>query len=307
VTRARGVVAAIAIMLGGAAGVALTQPRLAATTKKVKETKDVYVLPPPAQLKVMTLGYRAAAVDFLWAKLLVEYGMHWSDHRAFDDLPRYIDAILEIEPDYAPLFRYVDSMLVYRPPRGYAKDARLARAYLERGLQARPYDAKVWMQYGQFIAFIAPGFLTDTDDAERERWRVDGARAMMRAVELGADPDRAVSAATILNKAGADTTALIASLRKYRALAADDPGTIEEIDRKLAQLQAKAEDDAEAIHRREFESQWRRQFPFLTRYQFLLIGPSIDPAKCAGRNHVPACAREWGPHLPSARSDLEED
>lgn len=308
--RSRGTAIAIALFVAGTVGVALTQPRLAATTKTVKAREDVYVLPPPAQLKAMTLGYHAAAIDLLWAKLLVEYGTHWQEHRSFDDLPRYVDAILEVEPDYAPLFRYVDTMLVYRPPRGYEADARLARGYLEKGLAVRPYDAKVWMQYGQFIAFIAPGFLTD--DAEKERWRVDGARAMMRAVELGANPDRAISAATILNKHG-DHEASIRSLRTAYALT-DDPREREEIARKLASLQAVAERDLAARDMQFVESQWRRDLPFLSRGEYLLVGPKVDPVRCAGAGaHAPVardgapneCAADWGPRIPSASLDAE--
>jgi hypothetical protein len=302
-SRGRDVIVAIAIAAVAAAGVAVMQPRLAATTKHVKETQDLYVLPPPAQLRMMTLGFRAAAVDLLWAKLLVEYGMHIADRRPFDSLTQYVDAILEIEPDYAPLFRYVDTMLIYRPPRGTMADARLARAYLERGIAARPYDNRVWIQYGQFLAFLAPGYLEDA--AEKDRWRVDGARAMLRAVELGADPDRAISAATILSNAG-DQAASIRSLQRAYALT-DDPTEREQIATKLDRLQATAQRDIAARDVQVIEARWRQWFPFVTRGEFLLMGPVVDPAKCAGRNRAPACAQTWGPHLPSARSDLDGD
>lgn len=292
---------AVALLVASIVGVAVTQPRLAATTKSVKQREDVYVLPPPAHLRAMTLGYHAAAIDLLWAKLLVEYGTHWQEHRPFDDLPRYIDAILQIEPDYAPIYRYVDTMLVYRPPRGYAADARLARTYLERGVKERPYDAKVWMQYGQFIAFIAPGFL-EADD-EKDRWRIDGAHAMIRAVELGADPDRAVSAATILSKRG-ENEAAIRSLRRAYSLT-DSATEREEISRKLAKLSANAEREAAARDVQLVESRWRKDFPFLSRGEYLMVGPGPDPLRCAGRNRALECTSDWGPRLPSAAIDPE--
>src|SRR6202042_685051 len=112
----------------------------------------------------------------------------------FEDTPRYADAILELEPTYAPLYRYISTMLVYRPPQGTEKDARMARAYLERGTRERPEDGDLWLEYGQFIAFIAPSFLKDPVDVAR--WRKEGAEAMGHAVELGGDPDRALTAAT---------------------------------------------------------------------------------------------------------------
>ena len=124
----------------------------------------------------------------LWAKLLVEYGTHFSEHREFTEIPRYVDAILELEPNYQPLYKYVDTMLAYRPMQGTESDVRLARVYLERRIRELPQDSRMWLRYGQFIAFIAPSFLKD--DRDTQAWRKEGAEAMARAVELGADSRR---------------------------------------------------------------------------------------------------------------------
>src|SRR3977135_578705 len=192
--------AAVLLLVAAALGVARMQPRLAHTVRAVKEKEDVYLLPPPAQLRAATLGWDAAAGDLLWAKLLVEYGTHWSEHREFRDVPKYVDAILELEPTYAPIYRYVDTMLAYRPLQGTEDDARKARAYLERGTRERSQDPRLWMQYGQFVAFIGPSFLHT--DKDREAWRTDGAKAIGHAVELGADAERALTVATVLTKSG---------------------------------------------------------------------------------------------------------
>ena len=47
---------AVALLVASIVGVAVTQPRLAATTKSVKQREDVYVLPPPAQLRATETG-----------------------------------------------------------------------------------------------------------------------------------------------------------------------------------------------------------------------------------------------------------
>ena len=206
---------AAALALGAAIGVASLQPRLARTVHEVKERDDVVAFPPPAELHIAVLGWDAAVVDMLWAKLLVEYGMHFSEHRDFTEIPRYIDAILELEPTYAPLYKYVDTMLAYRPMQGTEQDVRLARGYLERGTRERPEDPNVWLTYGQFIAFIAPSFLTV--DAEKDAWRKDGALAMAHAAELGADQDEAISAASMLTRAGATREAIRRSVPARRA------------------------------------------------------------------------------------------
>ena len=290
-----GVVIAAAIA-AGALGVGWLQPRLAGAVHRVTAREDVYALPPPAELRALTLGYHAAATDMLWAKLLVENGIHHSEHRAFPDLDRYIDGLIALEPDYAPLYRYVDSLLVYRPPRGNADDARAARRYFERGLEARPNDAQIRFQYGQFLAFLAPSFLDDP--AETQKWRRDGADAIMKAVELGADVHGAANAAAILSRAG-ERDAAIAHLRRAYALT-DDPALRDDISARLTALEARAQSEAIERDTRYVESQWRKDYPFISRGEFLILGPKADPLRCAaGHGGDAECGRDWGARMPS--------
>jgi len=287
-------VGAVLLFLGSAAGVAVTQPRLARTAHAVREREDVYSLPPPGQLHVATLGWDAAAVDLLWADLLVTYGTHWQEHREFRDIPNYLDAILELEPTYSPLYRFVDTLLAYRPLQGTEEDVRLARRYLERGTRERPEDAKLWMRYGQFLAFMAPSFLHDRADGDA--WRRDGASAMGHAVELGADADRALSAATLLTNAGA-TEQAIRTLEHAYAMTEHPAMTEvhEAIGRRLAALQVTAMRDAADAAARTVDERWRREMPSASRSAYLLLGPLTDPARCAGPQAIddPGCARDW--------------
>jgi tetratricopeptide (TPR) repeat protein len=300
-TRWRASAGVVAILAVAALGIARTQPRLARLVHDVKEADDVYVLPPPDDLRVLSLGYDAATVDLLWAKLLVAYGTHWQERRPFDARP-YLDALLALEPTYAPVYRFADTLLVFRPPRGTEDDARAARAYLERGLRERPGDHAVWLSYGQFLAFLGPSFLTSQE--EKDRWRHDGAAALMRAVELGADADRSLAAATILSKYGERDT-VIKHLQRAYALT-DDPQTRDEIAAKLARLEASARQTTEVEEAqravRYVEGRWRRDYPFLTRGELLLLGPSVDTARCSGPDAAfdPACARDWDDAIRAA-------
>jgi hypothetical protein len=284
-----------ALLLSSVGGVAALQPRLANTAHAVKEVGDVYALPPPAQLHLATLGWDAAAVDLLWSKLLVEYGTHWTEHRAFLDTPAYADAILELEPDYAPLYKYIDTMLAYRPLQGTADDVRKARAYLERGTQTRPGDRDLWMEYGSFVAFIAPSFLHDP--AEIKQWRADGAAAMGHAVELGADANRALTAATLLTDAGATQAAIRYLERAYAFTQHPSMASVHDsIGRRLAELQAQGLRTAADAVARDIDARWRQDLPFLTRDQYLLLGPVVAPARCSGLQAAeqPECSRDWG-------------
>jgi tetratricopeptide (TPR) repeat protein len=208
-----GVLGPVVIFLVAAAGVAVLQPHLARAAHAAGEREDVYALPPPGQLHAATLGWDAAAVDLLWSDLLVQYGTHWSEHREFDDAGRFADAILEIEPGYMPLYKLIDTLLVYRPMQGTARDARAAKAYMEKGTREHPDSAELWLRYGQFLAYSGSSFLSDP--AEQQAWREQGAVAMERAVDLGAKPNAAINAASLLSRNGQVEAALEYLERAY--------------------------------------------------------------------------------------------
>jgi hypothetical protein len=282
-----------------AAGVAVLQPRLAKRAHDIKEVGDVYPLPPPAELHVATLGWDAAWVDLLWSQLLVDYGIHWTEHREFLETPHYADAILELEPTYAPLYRFIDTMLAYRPMQGTEQDVREARVYLERGTRERPDDKDLWMEYGQFIAFIAPSFLKDP--VELAQWRKDGAEAMGHAVELGGEPDRALTAASLLSRAGAVQAAVGYLERAYAFTEHPSMSAVHEaIGRRLAELQASGLRDAADATVRAIDGRWQAELPFVSRDRYLLLGPTPDAARCAGLAGAddPACTRDWRVPLP---------
>lgn len=274
--------------LACAGGIAFVQPALAKSVHKVHQRDDVFLLPPPDQLRAVTLGYRSAAADLIWTKLILEYGMHWQEKRPFPDITRYVDGIVAVEPDFPLVYEFVDTLLLFAPGGATPERAHEARAYLERGIKERPYDANVWLHYGQFIAFLAPSFLTDKE--EIERWRIEGAGALTRAVELGADAQRSLAATTILSKAG-ERSASIQHLQRAYAMT-DDPDTREQILLKLRRLEVTADAaDATSVVDRE----WHTRFDFVSRSTALLLGPARSPVKCAGpaSYDIRGCARDW--------------
>lgn len=284
----RSILVAALVSVASIAAIAFTQPGLAASVHKVKQRDDVFLLPPPKQLQAATIGYKSAATDLLWAKLILEHGLHWQERRPFPDVTRYVDGIIALEPDFPTLYRFVDTLLVYNPSGGTEADARAARKYLEIGIQARPYDPDVWLQYGQFTAFLAGSFLKDP--AEIDRWRVTGAHAIARAVELGADAQRSLAVGAILDKAG-EREATIAFLDRAYAMT-DDPEMQQQYLLRLRKLRAtsQAEESVSVVER-----EWRTKYRFLSRGEAMMIGPTRAPAFCAGPASYErrGCARDW--------------
>jgi hypothetical protein len=273
-----------------ALGIGTVQPQLARLQQQ-GHRDDVLILPPPAHLRALTFGYPTAGADLLWAKLLVEHGLHWEEKRAFPDLPNYIDGILALDPDHPLIYDFVDTLLLFVPNGATEADARLARTYLERGTQRHPYDPHVWLRYGEFVAFLGPSFIKDQSVADQ--WRKDGALALGHAVELGADADHALAATTILSKAG-ERKATIAYLQRAYALT-DNPETRRQLRLKLQKLEASNASLATEAAVETVEREWQLRFPFFSRGGTLLLGPHRDPAACAGpRSYgLKECPRDW--------------
>jgi len=279
-------------------GVARLQPRLAGELHAIKDTDDVYPFPPPAILRLATLGYVATTTDVLWGKLLVENGIHWSEHRPFLDLEHYLDAVIDLDPTFRPFYEYVDSLLCYRPMNGHEADAREAREYLERGTRELPNDAEVWRKYAQFIAFMGPSYLSS--DTEKQAWRRDGAIALNHAVDLGADLQLGIAANAMLDSRLGERQAAIDGLMRMYAIAPDE-ATRREFAARLALLGASARADWEQEIVDTVETQRRKGYPFLSTTEYLLVGPVPDAERCAGAASATdaTCARDWAGVLPA--------
>jgi len=249
---------------------------------------DVYPLPPPKQTVVLSLGYRAALADFLFAHVLVSYGIHFQEKRRFEVVGNYLDAINELDPRFARPYRIADTLLTLQP-KSVGPDAyRKARTILERGMKEFPYDAALWSSAGQFIAYLGPGGLTDP--AEQAEWQLAGGRALAHACELVTDdqsiPYHCIAAAGLLTRAGQQDAAR--QFLKRVTMTTEDPAINALAAAELSRLGG----DPEALNRRKrFESAWSQDLPFVSMGAILTVGPSWQPAACAGLG--PSCATSW--------------
>lgn len=308
--------AALPLLLMALAGSAVGAVRstLFSSVTQVKEKDDSYPLPPPAQLPVLSLGYRAAAADLLWSYVMVAQGQHLAQRRRFDNGARYFASIFELEPTYRRPYLLVDSILTFSAKKATPEIVREVRALLERGLKERPSDAQLFLQTGSFLAYIAPALLDENDGRqgpplerspeeeqrvkdEQNAWRLEGGRLLMRAAELGAADANlqwhAIAGAAVLNRQG-ERGAAIAFLERTYELT-EDPELREEILRQLRGLRGEDAADRAKSAARRFESAWHGDLPFVSRHMLLLLGPRADAAGCAGpgQSERPECARDW--------------
>ena len=288
----------LALVLAGAAAVGAVRKPLADVHHRVKEASDVYVLPPPEQVVTLSLGYRSALTDVLWAHVLVSQGLHTQDKRRFENLSLFLDSINELEPTFREPYLLADALFTFQGFTPTLEEVRKARAVMERGTRALPLDGEIWLALGQFVAFIAPGSYL-TDEAEKQEWRVAGAQMLTRAAELGGENAnitwQTLGAAGILHRAGQRD----AEIRlRLRALAVtDDPELQDRLRHELGKLLSDEQKERSLDLDRKRIDLWQRDLPFVGRSMMLLLGPPFEPARCAGpgpgHDRDPACALTW--------------
>lgn len=264
----------------------------------VKAASDVFALPPPPVLIALSLGYRSALADVLFTSTKISHGIHHEEHRRFEFVGEYLESVAALDPQFCDAYRYVDTFITYQPVGSpTAADARQVRRLLEKGLEACPTDSRLWLSAGQSLAFIGVQFLTD--DAEKEAFRLAGAKMMTRAGELSDDPNvrwQTLSAASILSREG-NREASIAYLERVYTLT-DDLELKDNVAAKLRALQKEQtyEHVVERYNRHEgaFKQIWRADLPFVSPQTLLVVGPPHDPAACAGKEPEDRdCANSW--------------
>ncbi len=296
----------LTVLLVFAAFVAVSGVRrhLFASHHQIKEKQDVYFLPAPEHLTVLSLGYRAALADILWAHVMVSQGLHTFERRRFDNLLLLYDAINELAPTWRSPYLFADALITFQSSVTPYEEVVKAREILERGVKHRPQDAEIWLNLGQFVAFMAPSSYIDDKPEIAARWRVEGAHYLARAAELSGDTSnigwQALGGASVLAKAGE----LDAAIRFWqRAYAVTDDETLrEDIRRKIARYSAELDNEKltlkfDLYRRRDeaFKQLVIGELPFIRRTTALVLGPPPQPRRCAGlpQDGSPHCATNW--------------
>jgi tetratricopeptide (TPR) repeat protein len=285
---------AIAVALGAAAVAYRSRSAVMPAFESLKPTSDVYALPQPEQLAVVSLGYRAALADLIFAHVLVWHGLHFQEKRRFEFAAEYLDAVTTLDPSFRDPYYYGDTLVAVQVGKPTREDYHRARRLLERGLRQRPDDTELWLSSGQFIAYVAAPWLEDPQ--ERKAWQLDGAKIIARACELvGSNeniPYNCIGAASALSRAG-EREAMIRFLERILAVS-DDEAIRSYAFEKLRRTLSEHEMDEIQRRAQSLRDAWKADLGYVSLTSALVVGPPFDPSACAGRNRTkPECASTW--------------
>ena len=270
---AKGWALGLAVMIVG--GFATRELRLS-TCQHYQETQryeDIYYLPPPTWLRVMSLGYREALADLLWMRALVYFGEEVTQAEGMvKHLFEYTDAMLGLDEDFKAVYRWVGVVTFYRAGEFLEEDGWRGVSYLERAVKRWPDDGELAWDLGATLAFEMPPGLKDEEarDAAKQRGLVH----MATAARLGHGPPwLALTNASMLGKLGKTEQAIRHLEEAYSTLT--DEESRAQVAARLAKLRDERYATAFQQAHRELRERWQKNYPY--------IGARYDGSKHEGR------------------------
>jgi hypothetical protein len=239
--------------------------------------EDIYYLPPPNWLQVMSLGYRRALADLIWLRALIYFGDEFENRGAVKHVFNYGDSMLALDPDFRRVYGWVGVAGVYTPTGSPLAFIERAIDVLRRGVERFPEDGQLAWDAGATIAYeLLPNLRRD--DPRRRRLKAEANDYMLAAARLGAGPPWLVlTNATALRKLGQKDRELRHLEEMYAVVR--DPSVKTQIEIRLAQLRSEAYAEAFRRANEEFEQRRREEFPYLPSTLYLFVADPIAPAQ----------------------------
>ncbi|MGD8316882.1 MAG: hypothetical protein PVH21_02260 [Myxococcales bacterium] len=264
-------------MLGLIGGIYSLRSRSMQHYLATRTYEDIYYLPPPTWLQVMSLGYRRALADLIWLRALIYFGDEFENRGAVKHVFNYGDAMLALDPDFKRVYRWVGVAGVYTPTGSPPEFIERAIDVLRRGVERFPDDGRLAWDAGATIAYeLLPNL--PKSDPRRERLSAEANDYMLAAARLGAGPPWLVlTNATALRKLGEKDRELRHLEEMYAIVR--DPRVKAQIEVRLAQLRSEAYAEAFRRANEEFEERRRKEFPYLPSTLYFFVADPIVPAQ----------------------------
>jgi hypothetical protein len=252
------------------AAIALSTARVARSVASNMRDEDAVsepYAPSPQVAPIVVVGYREAAADLMWIRLLG----YWGGEATAQGITALVEAIAALDPRFQRIY-VTGAHAMTIADHGVTQATFLdALELLKNGRAQFPDDYTLY----ELAAEIMTGDLKTTDPAERRRWDDEGLQLMEAALRKPNAPTYAATwAATMRSKLGQKQRA-IRDLREMILLTRDVDARKKMID-KLAQLEdTDSADIASELYaeKRRFDAAWQRDRPSIPPTMYILLGP----------------------------------
>ncbi|MEM7608643.1 MAG: hypothetical protein AAF411_25085 [Myxococcota bacterium] len=235
---------------------------------ETRSYEAIYYLPPPTWLEAFSLGHRRALADLIWMKGLVYVGDEFRESGGMDNVFRYADAMITLDPDFRRAYAWTGVAGLYRPVETTREDVDRTLEFLRAGVARFPNDGEMHWDLGTTIQYELVRLL---EGEERDAAEAEATRHMTIALRFGAGPTYiALTNATRLIRQG-ELSAAIRHLEEVYPLV-DDDVLREDIRARLTALRGEAAAESVSLDRREFEERWRADYPWLPASFYAIVG-----------------------------------
>jgi hypothetical protein len=248
--------------------------REARTLRASADEVDAHVLlPPPAALRILSLGYTELAADLAWVRTVVYYGDGMMKKHGAPDLGQLLTAVTLLDPNFRRPYLWGAHALTFRNQIATQEEYRLSADLLRRAVEHFPRDWELsWLLGLRLFLDVKVD-----DPAEQRRLREEGATYMERAMRMPHAPQTlAGMAAAMRTKLGQRERAL----RELREMiyATTDASARETLLQRYTNLSSSADAAAEIRAQAErFEAEWKAELPYVPPTLYLMVGPRPAP------------------------------
>lgn len=267
----------LAVLIGMLGGIYSLRTRAMEQYLATQTYEDIYYLPPPHWLQVMSLGYRRALADLIWLRALIYFGDEFENRGAVKHVFNYGDSMLALDPDFRRVYEWVGVAGVYTPTGSPPELIERAIDVLRRGVERFPDDGELAWDTGATITYeLLPNL--PKDDPRRERLEAEGNEYMLAAARRGAGPPWLVlTNATSLRKLGEKERELRHLEEMYAIVR--DPTVKAQIEARLSQLRDEAYAEAFRRANQEFEQRRQEDFPYLPPALYFFVADPIEATR----------------------------
>lgn len=230
--------------------------------------EDVYFLPPPEWLAVLSLGHREALASALYPRALVYFGEGFSNRTHGRHVFDYADAMIHLDPEFRRVYRFISMTALYRLTPPTAEERRRVAEYVREGARRFPSDGDLAWNAGATLAYELSNF---EEGEEKERLIAEAQPYFARAVELGAAPPwMALGTASRLASLGETERAIEQLLRVIPSV--DDEDMRAALIARLAELRAEAARDGMLHALESLHEAHQREAPYIPFDFYLVLG-----------------------------------
>lgn len=244
----------------------------ASTTSASSGAPTVPFTPSPANAPFVALGYREAAADLLYVRMI---GYFCGDDSTGSGVADLAEAIGALDPEFQRVYEYGANAMTLAK---FGVDNEIylrAVALLEAGTHRFPQNWQLPYLAGQ----IYSQDLKTDDPNQRRAWDERAIMLIESAIRKPGAPTRAASWATMMRTKLGQHERAVANLREMVLITSDARERQRLLD-LIGQLQIK---DAAVMAneidevRRVFDRRWRQERPAVNATMYVLIGTRLQP------------------------------